>query len=262
MTGLPATLRADTHVHSAFSVDSQEPLPAMCDAAIRRGLTTICFVEHVDLDPRDIGYGFFRWEAYRLAVDDARRAYGGQLEILRGVELGEPHRYPRELEALGRLDLDVIVGAVHWLPEGFVGERAVRQRLGLRGLYERYYGEVLAAVGCGGFDVLAHLDLPKRYAGASHDDPLVDDVLAELVRAGIALEVNTSPLRKGLAECSPDLDILERYARLGGGPATVGSDAHSGDEVGAGIERAEGLLREAGLAPAGVYRGRRFPALT
>ena len=253
---------ADMHVHSAHSVDSSATLEAMCRAAVEAGLAYLCFTEHVDLDPRDDGFGYFCWSAYSRAIDAARERYAGQITILQGVEIGEPHRYPRETERLAALGPDVILGSVHWLPEGFVGAAAVRREMGLEGLFAAYYREVLAAARHGGFDVLAHLDFPKRYHGAAPEaDEAVEAILTEVVARGLTLEVNTSPLRKGLEACAPDLPILARFGALGGSRVTLGSDAHAPEEVGAGLARAQEVVRRAGVGPVGVFRGRRFVAL-
>lgn len=259
--------RADTHVHSRFSVDSTADPLEVCRAAVDAGLQYLCFAEHVDLDPRDDGYGYFCWDAYRRAVDETRERFAGRLDILLGLEIGEPHRYPREMERLAALGPDVLIGSIHWLPEGFVGDRAVCRTMGIGGLFRAYYREMLDAARHGGFDVLAHLDFPKRYHGRAPEDAetaeAIGAIMAEASAGGLALEVNTSPLRKGRHECTPDIDILARYAATSPTPrVTLGSDAHTPEEVGAGLDRAQDLVRRAGAGPVGIYRARRFIALS
>ena len=43
-------IKADFHMHSHFSGDSNTPMEEMIQQAIRLGLTHICFTEHQDLD--------------------------------------------------------------------------------------------------------------------------------------------------------------------------------------------------------------------
>lgn len=43
-------MAADLHLHSSFSGDSQSPMEEMIMEGIRRGLSTLCFTEHMDLD--------------------------------------------------------------------------------------------------------------------------------------------------------------------------------------------------------------------
>jgi histidinol-phosphatase (PHP family) len=113
----------------------------------------------------------------------------------------------------------------------------------------------------GGFDVLAHFDNPKRYLKEpSQETDLIAEILQELVDQGVVLEVNTSPLRRGYHECSPDSDILQRYTKAGGTRITIGSDAHSDREVAADFDHAYRLSRDHRLE-LGIFQGRRFVAI-
>lgn len=45
-------IKTDCHMHTAFSSDSEEPMEMMIKGAINKGLDSICFTEHMDLDFR------------------------------------------------------------------------------------------------------------------------------------------------------------------------------------------------------------------
>ena len=50
------SFKADCHLHSSFSGDSQAPMPEMIDKGLALGLETMCFTEHNDFDyPRTEG---------------------------------------------------------------------------------------------------------------------------------------------------------------------------------------------------------------
>ena len=252
---------ADLHVHSTFSVDGDDEIDALCRAAVDRGLGAICITEHYDLNPSDEGYGYYRYEAYSTALAAARERYAGRLEVLKGIEFGEPHRYSAQFEWARAQDFDVILGSVHWLGDTWIGDRGLVDGMRLSAVFERYYREVLAAVRHGGFDVLAHLDLPKRYWKAGHEpDGLLDEVLAAMIDQGIALEINTSPLRRGLSETCPGPTLLARYVSRGGRLMTLGSDAHRTAEVGADLDHALALAHAAG-GTVGLVRAHRFVPL-
>jgi len=68
-----------------------------------------------------------------------------------------------------------------------------------------------------------------------------------IIKNGKALEVNTSPYRKGINDTMPERELLSLYKSLGGTKLTVGSDAHSEEEVGDGIETAIATLADIGF---------------
>ena len=172
-----------------------------------------------------------------------------------------PTATPSQLEWANRQDFDVIIGSVHWLGDAWLGDRALTERMPLPAIFEGYYGEVLAAVRCGGFDILAHPDLPKRYWHASHEpESLLDEIFAAMVAGGVALEINTSPLRRGGDETCPGPSLLARYIHQSGRRMTLGSDAHRATEVGADLDHALALAQAAG-GEVGLLRERHFVPL-
>ena len=63
-------------------------------------------------------------------------------------------------------------------------------------------------------------------------------------------------MKYGLKELNPCTDILKSYKALGGELVTIGSDAHTVEEVGRGLDRAEEVLRDAGFEYYTVYDAR------
>jgi len=251
---------SDLHIHSSFSVDSKTHLFDMCRAAIEKEIPCICFTEHVDLNPVDAGFGVFNPGKYDETFKRAQDKFGSRIRLLKGIEFGEPHRYEKEFETALAGDYDQIIGSVHWLGEDFAG--AIKPGLSLEQAFEHYYGELLQTARYGGFDILAHLDFPKRYFKSGFvDSPLVDDILKEIVKKEIALEINTSTLRKGLDECAPNAEVVDRYARFGGRRITIGSDAHVPKEIGADFDRALSMIEGKGLE-LGCFVKRTFEAVS
>ena len=84
-------------------------------------------------------------------------------------------------------------------------------------------------------------------------------ILERCIEGGVALEVNSHHvLDRGLA-LAADVEVLDRYRRLGGRRVTVGSDAHRPADVAHGFDRAEAALREAGfLEVTGYAAGRPY----
>lgn len=239
----------DMHVHTLRSEDSDETMEAYIGKAKENGVGTICFTDHVDVDPRFGGYRFFEpgkyWADYECAKNHAEG-----VTLLSGVEFGEPDLFTTEFDEICRQPFDFIIGSVHYMPQypGMFFSELVASGVPAEDCYEAYWGAVLNCVRFGKFDCLGHLDIPKRYYGSLvYDEKLIREIFRVAVGNGIVLEVNTSSLRRGCDTMMPDAGLLEIYRSEGGKYAVVGSDAHRADDLGAGAAEAKALLAGCGI---------------
>lgn len=257
------TYLTDYHVHSSYSGDAEIPMEEMCRLAIERGIREIAFSDHLDNNPQDECYGLFRAADICREVDRCRDLFGDRLRILKGAEAGEPHLYvPQIAEILGDEPFDFITGGIHWVGDAVISVD-IFSHLDVSALYHAYFGEVLRAVECANFDVLAHIDLVKRfgvkYVGPFNIEPYreeIEAILRTMIARGIALEVNTSGLRQPCGEPFPGIETLRLYREFGGELITVGSDAHWPDQLGFALEEGFDLIRAAGLDSITLFRDR------
>jgi len=246
---------ADYHIHTRFSIDSETDLEEACEAAIARRLSEIAFTDHADFGADDTP-GYFRPAEYVAAVERCRARYSDRLTIRLGVEIGEPHLFAQEAEAvLAAGKFDLVLGSAHYADgmqaawkEGFF-EQPLRQA------YDAYFRQVVRLAAEGDFDVLGHLDLIKRDArkfGKAYDGPgpyadMIRTALRSIVEQGKGIEINTSPLHRGQPEPCPSLEMVRWYRELGGEILTFGSDAHETDAIGACFDVALEMARAAGF---------------
>jgi histidinol-phosphatase (PHP family) len=114
----------------------------------------------------------------------------------------------------------------------------------LEGMFERYSHELCELAEWGDFHALAHADYPVRYFKINNLGidvrkyyDLYIKVFEIIIRRGIALEINTSGLRKEhFGETMPSFDLLKIYKETGGELLTIGSDAHSTEQMEQGAE--------------------------
>lgn len=120
-----------------------------------------------------------------------------------------------------------------------------------------YWQEVLKTVQAGGFDVLGHIDFPKRYYGEIYyTEAVIKEIFSTLLEKDIILEINTSSLRKGHAQTMPGKELLEIYRVNGGKYVTIGSDAHIVEDIGADDWSAKQLIEDMDLQEV-VYKQRK-----
>jgi histidinol-phosphatase (PHP family) len=250
----------DCHVHTLFSPDSTQPMEPVCARAVELGLDAICFTEHLDFDVQSLGY--YRPEAYFAELERMREAYAGQLRILAGLELSEPHRHQDELALAQKRPYDFILGSVHYWNGGLFPPNMLAQGMTAEYIYETYWEEILQMARCGGFDAMAHLDFPKRYLNdvLCYDPAKLDSIFAAAVQNGLALEVNSSSLRCGCREAMPGEAMLRQYIAAGGTRITLGADAHIAQHLNSCLPEARKKAEALGLRPV-CFVGRKAYAL-
>jgi histidinol-phosphatase (PHP family) len=262
-----------------------------CARAVQLGLRSVAFTDHADftgwsvLDPAAVpaavpaggladdpaaGPGHARvgaggifmpppldLDGYRASVERCRGMFP-ELDILFGVELGEPH-WHREPAAdlLRRGAFDLVLCSMHSLP-GPTSDRFVeigdtyRERTA-GDVVRDYLAEAARMIDSwDSFDVLAHIDYPVRTwpaaAGPYRPEAFEDDyraVLRALAGRGRALEVNTRvPL---------DPVVVAWWHEEGGTAVTFGSDAHDPLSLASGFTRAAAMVESVGFR-SGAHR--------
>ncbi|MDO4293246.1 MAG: histidinol-phosphatase HisJ family protein [Eubacteriales bacterium] len=264
-------IRADYHMHSSFSGDSQAPMEDMIRQAICLGLSEICFTEHMDMDfpvSEECPAGMFELDAdaYRAALLCLREQYRDRIKVRFGVELGLQPDISRRIAAFAAAyDFDFIIGSTHVVrhldpayPSYYEGRTTEEG-------YRAYFEEILASVrSFSDFDVYGHIDYVIRYSrerDANYRYEQYADIFGQIIDAllekGKGIEINTAGLRKGLREQHPCTGFLKEYRRRGGEIVTVGSDAHRPADIALPFARAEAVLKECGFTHYCTFEKRR-----
>lgn len=254
--GLPdgRPVACDLHIHTALSHDGAGSVDDCCRRAVELGLDAVAITEHVDFDPADPGYGFFRYEAIADAVRTARKRYGHELVVLLGVEVDYQAWFEEKIAAfLDTYRFDYVIGSVHAV-EGLtvMSDGYLAHRQGAR-VYGDYYAAVCRSAESGLFDSIGHfgyaLRRGLRKVGPPHGEALEAERLAlqAVAESGACLEVNGAGLRHGVGTLYPSQRVLRSYRELGGRYVTIGSDAHRPDDVGTAVAEAGRCIAETGL---------------
>ena len=187
-------------------------------------------------------------DAYCDAIVAAREEAG--LPVLVGVEMDWLADRTAEIAAfLDGRPFDVVLGSVHFIDGRAIDDPTADDRdwLPVEDLWSRYLEHLTAAAGSGLYDVMSHPDLPKVFGRRipAHLDRLLDDAVAAIADAGVAVECSSAGLRKPVAELYPEPGLLARF-RQAGVPVTLSSDAHAPQDVGRDFATAVAALRGAG----------------
>ena len=112
-------MKADLHVHTEFSCDSEADIEKYVKRAIDMKMQMICFTDHVDLNPNDYGYNYYNPKKYFEKFNYVKERYGDQIQLCAGIEFGEPHLYGDKLKELSNYPYDFIIGSIHWIGDMF-----------------------------------------------------------------------------------------------------------------------------------------------
>ncbi len=256
----------DMHTHTLNSPDGNHTAEYMASAAEKNGIYALAFTDHCEVD-------YFYKEDYDkyseksfTDISKVKKDFEGRLNVLCGVELGQPH-YDKELaeKIINMHNYDIVIGSIHNLRnmEDFCywdyGKTDIEAAL------NEYYDENINMASFGKVDTIAHITYPFRYIfnslGYVEDikkyKKKTDELFKICAEKDIALEINMGGLNYPIKMSSPDFDTVKRFKELGGKLITVGSDSHYAERIGKGIDKAYEIAREAGFKSVAIFKNRK-----
>ncbi|MBD3366707.1 MAG: histidinol-phosphatase HisJ family protein [Candidatus Eisenbacteria bacterium] len=210
--------------------------------------------EHLTMAPEDL-------PVYVDLVRDIQTS-AQELTVRLGIEMdyipGQMDEIHAEAEPFG---FDYVIGSVHSLGGWDLSDS--RYLSSWKGkdpdeVFPRYFEAFVEAVEEGGFDFMAHPDLVKKH-GILPRRPMTrwyELAAGALAANDVAIEINTSGIRKRIGEPYPTLAFLAACVEAGVA-VTLGSDAHAPGQVGMDFDVALRLLRRAGITEIATFDGRR-----
>jgi len=255
----------DLHIHTSLSPDAKGSIDSNVKVAVQRGFKIIGFTEHWDLDRWELSKGFMIHKSSQEIIRNYNS--GGRVEILFGAELA--YNKPNEKyvkQFISEVNLDYILGSVHEVDGLNFSE------IGEAGQYFERYGEkgfgiYLENLGRfadeGIYDVLAHLDIVKRFSKIlgypfklEKYKSQIKEIVKTVIKRNRAIEINASGFRQPPAEPYPNLKVVEWFFDEGGKHLTIGSDSHDSNTLGNGCDIVISKLLEMGIVDLTIYRSR------
>ncbi|HSL25298.1 MAG TPA: histidinol-phosphatase HisJ family protein [Acidimicrobiia bacterium] len=228
------------------------------ETAASRGVTEVGFTEHLYRchEGADVLGPFWEREgredlaaqAKQMMAIDAGLSLDRYVEAIvsakdRGlpVKLGlEVDFFPDTIGAvmglLGPYPFDFLIGSVHWVGGWSIDSGDVIYEFDRRGISQAwadYFALVTDLAASGTVDVLAHVDVCKKFGLRPRVEPLhlYQEVIEAAVRSGTAVEVSSQGLRRPVAEIYPSPVFLRMFHEAGVA-ITLASDAHRPAEAG------------------------------
>ena len=222
-----------------------------------RGLIVTChnpmpegFSAHVRMSEQE-------FDEYLQLVAETREQWQGRVDVRLGLEADYFKGYEDFVERqLASADFHYVLGSVH--PQ--IAEFKTLHWNDNPVEFQRIYFENLAASAeTQLFDCLAHPDLVKNETVADWDvERSLGFILAALDRiakTGVAMELNTSGMKKRIPQMNPCPEMLVAM-RERGIPVVLGADAHVPERVADRYEAALDLLESCGYTTVSYFLNR------
>ena len=244
----------DQHLHSEFSVDSEEKAEAYLLKARSRGVTRFITTEHVEFDWNNENVDYVPDFSAQRALNEVLQRKFPEIKIMQGVEIGyRTELLPRIKKLLTKNDFDLINLSVHdykGFDMYFYDPKTVGADKMLRYNFEKI---AEAAGGEIDYDVLCHVDY--AFKSAYHYDKslkidLYEDFLKKIfsivIERGKALEINLKVQRSINSRGHVDY-LLSLYRSLGGKYLTLSGDSHSVEDYLFSVEKYAAIIKENGF---------------
>lgn len=256
---------ADYHMHTPLCHHATGEPTDYAARALVLGLDEIGFSDHSPMQRDD-------FDDWRMAASDLEdyvervrkaRVDHPSLQIRLGLEVDYLPGHEDWIEDLSqRHPWDYFIGSVHYVSESWDLDNPKKlsewKRRPALEVWTAYFERLTMAAESGLFDFIGHADLCKKFCFYPDQDctPLFRRFLQAARRRDLAIEINTSGLRKDCKEMYPSPAFMALAAEEGVA-LTFGSDAHAPGEVGMDFDRALDLARRCGYTHACRFAGRK-----
>lgn len=250
----------DYHVHTRYSHDSDVNLDDYCLKAVGLGIDELGFSDHLDLDPRDPGCGYYDWKRFGEDFAEIKARFSSQITLKKGIEITYQEEFRGLIEKIvSEGSYDYTLSGIHLAKgvfyTGYWCEAQLARFDSASSAFKNYFEELENSVKSGLIDIVAHIDVIKRHGervfgklNPADFKTEYDSILKIMVDNDIALEINAGEISNFRREfLYPDDWIINRYRSLGGKLVTFGSDSHSVDALFGGYSQAMKKAREFGF---------------
>ena len=247
----------DAHVHTKMCHHATGEMYEYVESAIALNLTTIGFSDHFPMFylPKNIDTSSYCMNMNELPIYinevKALQEKYTEIDIKIATEADFITGKKTEIkESLNKFEFDYVLGSVHVISNWCIDDPKNLQKyneIDISDIYRDYYSILKKAVDSRLFDIMAHLDLVKKFGFRPDEDmsSSIDPVIDSLKKNKICIELNTAGDRKPVKEFYPDRSILEKCYE-NDIPISLGSDAHKPEEVAWKFDDALELIRDIG----------------
>jgi histidinol-phosphatase (PHP family) len=257
----------DLHIHTQWSGHGVGDIEDMITAAIVKGCSILGISEHLPFTlPYELQQTTLHWsqeQLFRKKLTHIIQTNQSKIEILYGAECDYIPELKSDIQQY--LDkartwehhLDYVIGSIHFVDVIPVAATDKPKVDNVAIFLHRYYQLLEEAINSKLFDIVGHLDIPKKHDFEQDFDlsKVKLRILDAIKDNRMAMELNTSGFDRNVKESFPNLAILKE-ANHREIPIVIGSDAHKPEHVCRHFDLATKMLYSAGYNEVTIFRGR------
>ncbi len=248
----------DLHNHTPLCNHASGSPEKFIQKAIEKGIKIYGFADHAPMEfDYEYRMGFEDMDKYEKEIKTLKEKFKDKIEILLGYEVDyTPVVDKRVLER----NVDYLIGSVHFLDNwGFDNPEFIKEwnRRHVDDVYKEYFSKIEEMANSNLFNIVGHIDLVKVFGHKPKTDikDLAKNAVKAIKKANMAVEINTSGLRKPVKEHYPSDELLEMILNEGI-DITFSSDAHSPEQVGYKLNETINKLKDMGLNEAVYFKNK------
>lgn len=263
---MPNQLLHDYHMHTTLCGHAIGSVEEYVQHGIKIGLKEMGFSCHAPMvheRMQGVTMDFSQLPLYHQLVLDMQKKYADKITIKIALEADYLPGFEDQTKAIiDAFNYDYIIGSVHFVDGWAIDDPATIERWkteDINKVWHNYFVLLRQSAKTGYFNIIGHSDLPKKF-GHLPTENMTDEVKATakvFKETGVAVEINTSGLRKPIKEMYPTPAYLKIYCEAGVS-LTIGSDAHTPGDVGKNFKEALDLARGAGYKEYVTFKQRRI----
>ena len=248
----------DIHNHTPLCNHAKGTPKEFINEAIKKGIKIYGFADHAPMEfDYEYRMGFEDMDSYEKEIKTLKEKYKDKIEILIGYEVDfTPFVDKRVLNR----KVDYLIGSVHFLDNwGFDNPEFIKEweRRDVDDVYKEYFTKIEEMANSRLFNIVGHLDLVKVFGHKPKKDikEFAKNAIKAIKKANMAVEINTSGLRKPIKEAYPSDELLEMILNEGI-DITFSSDAHSPEQVGYMLKDTIEKIKKLGVNEAVFFKNR------
>jgi len=254
----------DLHNHTPLCNHSKGSPKEFVEKAIEKNIAVFGFSDHAPME-FDEAYrmGFDAMDSYEKEVLELRSEFKNKIDIKLAYEMDYLPGF-MDSRVFDR-EVDYLIGSVHFIggwgfdnPE-FIGEYKGKDP---DETWKEYFRLIAEMAKTKQFNIVGHMDLLKVFNFKPSKDTakFAMYALEEIKKAGMAIELNASGLRKPVGEAYPSNELLTAALEFQI-PITFGSDAHDISHIGYKLKENLEKAKELGFSEYAYFEERQIRLL-